>query len=256
MIKYLIVENERLAYQELKRMMEKLRPEYKLMDRTETVVQSVEFLSTYTPDLILLDISLSDGSCFEIFNHVSIHVPIIFTTAYDEYAIQAFKHNSVDYLLKPIDEEDLQQALDKFEQLHLNKTDVVYDYKQLEKLVSKRTKNRFLIQAVDSYKYIETKDIAFFYSEDKVVFLHTFDDKRYIINYTLDQLETQMNNSVFFRASRNCITNIKAIKNIDKASNSRLALVLEPACPHEVVVSRVRVAEFLRWIDDMDTDAS
>lgn len=252
MIKYLIVENERLAYLELKRMMEKLRPDFILMDRTETVVQSVEFLQNNKPDLILLDISLSDGSCFEIFNHVIINIPIIFTTAYDEYAIQAFKHNSVDYLLKPIDEEDLSRALSKFEDMHLNKTNLVYDYKQLEKLVSKRTKNRFLIQATDAYKYIETKDIAFFYSEEKVVFLHTFDNKRYLINYTLDQLENQMNSTSFFRVSRNCIANIRAINSIHKASNSRLSIELEPRCPHEVVVSRVRVSDFLKWIDDSD----
>lgn len=254
MIKYLIVENERLAYIELKRMMMKLRPDYQLMDRTETVVQSVEFLNSHKPDLILMDISLSDGSCFEIFNHVSINIPIIFTTAYDEYAIQAFKHNSVDYLLKPIDEDDLQKALEKLELFHLSKSEVNYDYKQLEKLVSKRIKNRFLIQSNDSYKYVETKDVAFFYSEDKVVFLHTFDDKRYIINYTLDQLETQMSDALFFRVSRNCIANIKGIKSIEKASNSRLEVFMSPKCPHEVMVSRVRVSDFLRWIDDTETE--
>lgn len=252
MMKYLIVENERLAYLELKRMMEKLRPGYVLMDRTETVLQSVAFLQNNKPDLILLDISLSDGSCFEIFNHVLINTPIIFTTAYDEFAIQAFKHNSVDYLLKPIDEEDLQHALNKFENLYAHKNDLVYNYKQLEELVSQRTKNRFLIQAKDSYKYVETKDVAFFYSEDKVVFLHTFDSKRYIINYTLDQLEEQMKASSFFRVSRNCIANIKSIRSIDKEANSRLNIMLEPQCPHEVIVSRARVADFLKWMDDVD----
>lgn len=250
MIQYLIVENERLAYQELNRMMNNIRPEYKLMDRTETIVQSVEFLKKNKPDLILLDISLSDGSCFEIFNHVEINIPVIFTTAYDEYALQAFKLNSVDYLLKPIDEIDLLNSIEKFEQLHLHQTEQQYDYKQLEKLVSKRTKNRFLIQNLDSYKYIDTKDIAFLYSEEKVVFLHTFDDTRHIINYTLDQLETQISESSFFRVSRNCIANIKSIKEIGKYSNSRLELSFEPSCPHEVLVSRVRVADFLKWVDD------
>lgn len=249
MIKYLIVEDERFAYDEMKRMIDKLRPNYQLINWTETVIQTIDFLQQNSVDLILLDIRLSDGSSFDIFEQISVSIPIIFTTAYDEYAIRAFKVNSVDYLLKPIDEADLIAALEKFERNRAI-TPIIPEYKKLEDaLMQNRKKNRFLIQVGDSYHYIDTSDVAYFYSEEKAIFLHTFSNKRYIIDYTLDQIERMLDEKVFFRASRNCITNIRSIKKISKYFNSRLKLTLEPDCPHEVLVSRVRVADFLSWVD-------
>jgi DNA-binding LytR/AlgR family response regulator len=247
-MKYLIVEDERFAYEELKRMMTELRPGYLLEKRTKTVIDTIGFLKISTVDLILLDIRLADGNCFEIFNHVEVNTPVIFTTAYDEHAIKAFKLNSIDYLLKPFDEKELEAALVKFENIfHHNphKTDL----KNFEQLLSLKTKNRFLISKGENYHYIETADIAHFYSEDGVVFLHTFQNKRYIINYTLDQLEQQLDSRMFFRVSRNCIGNVKAIENVAKYFNSRLKLSFLPVCPHEVLVSRVRVPDFLKWMD-------
>ncbi|NIF06120.1 response regulator transcription factor [Chryseobacterium sp. Tr-659] len=250
MKKYLIIEDERLAFSELKRMMDHLRPDYILLERTQSVLESVEFLQKSQPDFILMDISLSDGSCFEIFNHIKVEVPIIFTTAYDEYAIQAFKVNSIDYLLKPISEEDLELAVIKLENLHFEKEQKEIGIRMVESSLMKRVKNRFLVNSREGYLYVESKNIAYFYSEEKVVMLHTSDDKRYIINYTLDQLEGQLTTDLFFRVSRNCITNIKAIKGIKKVINSRLAIEFEPACPHEIIVSRVRVQNFLEWLND------
>lgn len=250
MKKYLIIEDERLAFSELKRMMDSLRPDYLLLGRTQSVLESVEFLQECNPDLILMDISLSDGSCFEIFNHIKVEVPIIFTTAYDEYAIQAFKVNSIDYLLKPIVEEDLERAIIKLESIHFDKEQKEIGIRMVESSLMKKVKNRFLVHPREGYLYVESKNIAYFYSEEKVVMLHTFDNKRYIINYTLDQLESQLTEESFFRVSRNCITNIKAIKNIKKAANSRLAIDFEPECPQEVIVSRVRVQSFLEWLND------
>jgi DNA-binding LytR/AlgR family response regulator len=247
-MKYLIVEDERFAYEELKRMMTELRPGYSLEKRTKTVIDTIGFLKTSTVDLILLDIRLADGNCFEIFNHVEVNTPVIFTTAYDEHAIKAFKLNSIDYLLKPFDEKELEAALVKFENIFhadSHKTDP----KNFEQLLSLKTKNRFLISKGENYHYIETADIAHFYSEDGVVFLHTFQNKRYIINYTLDQLEQQLDSRLFFRVSRNCIGNVKAIENVAKYFNSRLKLSFLPVCPHEVLVSRVRVPDFLKWMD-------
>lgn len=247
-MKYLIVEDERLAYLELKRMMTKLRPAYLLEKQTKTVIDTIGFLKESTVDLILMDIRLADGNCFEIFNHVEVTTPVIFTTAYDEHAIKAFKLNSIDYLLKPCDENELEVALTKFENIfhnHQYKTSP----KNLEQILSFKIKNRFLISKGENYHYIETKDIAHFYSEDGVVFLHTFNDRRYIINYTLDQLEQQLDSRLFFRVSRNCIGNVKAIENVAKYFNSRLKLSFLPACPHEVLVSRVRVPDFLKWMD-------
>jgi len=173
---------------------------------------------------------------------------VIFTTAYDEHAIKAFKLNSIDYLLKPFNEAELEAALIKFEKIfqHVSYTASPKNYEQL---LSVRTKNRFLISKGENYHYIETKDIAHFYSEDGVVFLHTSSDKRYIINYTLEQLEQLLDNRLFFRVSRNCIGNVRAIKNVAKYFNSRLKLSFSPVCPHEVLVSRVRVPDFLKWMD-------
>lgn len=245
---YLIVEDERFAYEELKRMMMKLRPDYLLEKQTKTVIETISFLKASSVDLILMDIRLADGNCFEIFNHVEIDTPVIFTTAYDEHAIKAFKLNSIDYLLKPFEEKELEAALMKFENIfhnHAYKT----SSKHFEHILPLKTKNRFLISKGENYHYIETTDIAHFYSEEGVVFLHTFQNKRFIINYTLDQLEQQLDSRLFFRVSRNCIGNVKAIESVNKYFNSRLKLSFLPACPHEVLVSRVRVPDFLKWMD-------
>lgn len=247
-MKYLIVEDERFAYEELKRMVTKLRPDYSLEKSTKTVVDTIEFLKTSSVDLIVMDIRLADGNCFEIFNHVDVATPIVFTTAYDEHAIKAFKLNSIDYLLKPFDEKELEIALSKFEKIFHKLSQKIIP-KNFEQLLSFKNKNRFLISKGEHYHYIETKDIAHFYSENGVVFLHTFSDRRYIINYTLDQLEQQLDNRLFFRVSRNCIGNVKALENVTKFFNSRLKLSFSPKCPHEVLVSRVRVPDFLKWMD-------
>ncbi|MDH6303620.1 two-component system response regulator LytT [Parabacteroides sp. PF5-5] len=248
-MKYLIVEDERFAYEEMKRMMEVIRPAYQLTGWTETVEQTVLYLKQHTVDLILMDIRLADGSCFEIFEQIQLTTPVIFTTAYDEYAIRAFKVNSIDYLLKPIEEADLQSALQKFEQNRATSPSALAYRKLEEAVMGHHKRNRFLIQKGDAYYYVETSDIAFFYSEEKVVFLHTFSDKRYIVDYTLEQLEQALDEKVFFRVSRNCIANIKSIRKIAKYFNSRLKLYFQPECPHEVLVSRLRVSDFLKWID-------
>lgn len=248
-MEYLIVEDERFAYTELKRMMERLRPNYTLIGRTESVSDTILFLKNNPVELILLDIRLADGNCFEIFEKVEVSIPIIFTTAYDEHAIQAFKFNSIDYLLKPVEEDNLLVALNKLERQYVEKR-TVFDYKKLEQLLlGNHKKNRFLVQIGDTYDYIDVNDIAFFYSEEKMVFLHTFSNRKYIIDYTLTQIESQLDRKMFFRVSRNCVANITSIKKIDKYFNSRLKLTFQPNCPQEVLVSRERVSDFLKWID-------
>lgn len=251
MTKYLIVEDERFAYEEMKRMVSRLRPDYELINRTETIEETIVFLKRNTVDLILLDIRLADGNCFEIFEHVPVPTPVIFTTAYDEHAIRAFKVNSIDYLLKPIEEADLLTALQKYERLRANQKPL-FDYRKLEEaLMENHKRNRFMVQLGDNYHHIDTTDIAFIYSEDKVVFLHTFSNKRYIVDYTLSQIEEQLDKKMFFRVSRSCIANINSIKKIAKYFNSRLKLTFQPGCPHEILVSRERVSDFLKWIDGM-----
>lgn len=248
-MKYLIVEDERFAYLEIKRMMAKLCPDYTLAGGTESVADTILFLKNNPVDLILMDIRLADGNCFEIFEQIKVSIPIIFTTAYDEYAIQAFKLNSIDYLLKPVEEDELSAALKKLQQQNTVKN-TPFDYKKIEDaLLGHHKKSRFLVQMGDTYHHININDIAFFYSEEKVVFLHTFSDKKFVIDYTLTQLESQLDKKIFFRASRNCIANITSIKKISKYFNSRLKLTFQPECPHEILVSRERVSDFLKWVD-------
>ncbi len=249
MIKYLLIEDERFAYEETKRMMQRLRPDYQLTGWAESVEQAVLLLKQGTVDLIIVDIRLSDGLSFEIFEQVRVDAPIIFTTAYDEYAIKAFKVNSIDYLMKPIEENDLDAALCNFERIIALRA-VTPEFRQLQlEYLGQNKKNRFLIQTGDVFQYVETADVAFFYSEEKYTYLHLFSNKRHIINYSLDQLEPMLDRNAFFRVSRNCISNIKAIKKSSKYFGSRLKLHLCPECPHEVLVSRKRVNDFLKWID-------
>ncbi|MEL5893468.1 LytTR family DNA-binding domain-containing protein [Bacteroides sp. GD17] len=249
MIKYLLVEDERFAYEELKRMMQSLRPDYQLAGWAESVEQAVLLLKQGGIDLLIVDIRLSDGLSFEIFEQCPVDLPVIFTTAYDEYAIKAFKVNSIDYLLKPIEECDLEAALCKFERNGMLRS-AAPECKQLEMgYLAANKKNRFLVQVGDTFRYVETADIAFFYSEDKLTYLHLFSGKRYIINYSLEQLESMLDRCVFFRVSRNCIANIKSLCKSSRYFGSRLKLYFQPECPHEVLVSRSRVADFLKWVD-------
>ena len=249
MIKYLLIEDEHFAYKEIRRMMYKLRPDYRLIDWAESIEQAITLLKQENIDLIIVDIRLSDGVCFEIFEQYPVDTPLIFTTAYDEYALKAFKLNSIDYLLKPVDEKELDTALCKFER-KCCVTPKTSEYKRLEEsYMLNKNKNRFLIQIGDSYRYVETSDIAFFYSEEKYVYLHLFSGQRYIVNYSLEQLDKILDNTNFFRTSRNCIANIRSIKKISKYFIGRLKLQFQPECPHEILVSRSRAEKFLKWID-------
>ncbi len=249
MKKYIIIEDERFAYEELKRLMSVVRSDYKLCGWASSVEQAIPMISNLKVDLMLVDIRLSDGESFEIFEHIKSTTPIIFTTAYDEYAIRAFKLNSIDYLLKPVDESELQAALLKFENLQcITPTSERYD-RLLNDIISSNIKNRFMVQIGDSYEYVETKDVAFFYSEDKYTYLHRFDGKRFIISYSLDQLERMADPDKFFRVSRNCICNIRSIRNMSKYFVGRIKISCNPDCPHELVVSRNRVSSFLNWIN-------
>ena len=251
MIDYIILEDERFAYEEIKRMITILRPDYHLKAWADGVERAVSVLTDDTPDLLIADIRLSDGLCFDVFERKQTHVPVIFTTAYDEFALQAFRVNSVDYLLKPIKENDLERALAKFEANCLTRP-TSEQYKGLEASYLKNVKkNRFLVSVGDTYMYVETSDIAFFYVEDRYVFLHTFSGKRYIVDYSLEQLDAMLDRRDFFRLSRGCIAHIKAVRKVSKYFGSRLTVSFSPECPHKVLVSRTRVADCLNWLDGL-----
>ena len=251
MIHYAILEDERFACDEIKRMMAILRPDYALKAWADSVERALSLLAGDVPDLLIADIRLSDGLCFDVFERKPVPVPVIFTTAYDEFALQAFRVNSIDYLLKPIKEDDLGKALAKFEANCLARPSSG-QYKELEASYLQHVKkNRFLVSVGDTYMYVETSDIAFFYAEDRYVFLHTFSGKRYIVDYSLEQLEAMLDRRDFFRLSRGCIAHIKAVRKVSKYFGSRLSVSFSPECPHEVLVSRTRVGDCLRWLDGL-----
>lgn len=251
MTRYLIVEDERLAYEEIRRMMVKLRPTYNFAGWAESVEHAVCLLKEGHFDLLLIDIRLSDGVSFEIFEQCPVEIPVIFTTAYDEYALEAFRVNSIDYLLKPIGELELDAALSKFERQCCLRS-ITPEYHKLETAyLSGGKKNRFLVQTGDTFRTVATSDVAFFYSEEKYTYLHLFSDRCYIIDYTLDRLERMVDAEQFFRVSRNCIANIRSIHKISKYFAGRLLLQFRPECPHEIIVSRSRVGDFLKWADDV-----
>lgn len=249
MVKYLIVEDERLAYSELKRMMQKYRPDYELAGWAQSVEQAVLSLKQGGIGLLLLDIRLSDGLSFEIFDRVAVDIPVIFTTAYDEYAIKAFKVNGIDYLLKPLDDEELEAALLRFERRQLA-TACSPQIRNMEaEYATAGNKDRFMIQTGDTYKSVAVVDVAYFVSEEKYTYLYMFSGKSAIVDYSLDQLERLLDRKRFFRVSRKCIAGIDAVEKSTRYFGGRLKLHLKPAAPCEVIISRSRVAEFLKWID-------
>ncbi|MDO4930414.1 MAG: LytTR family DNA-binding domain-containing protein [Bacteroidales bacterium] len=252
MTKYVLIEDEHFAYEEIKRIVQKIRPNYQLVGWATSVEQAILLLKQEHIDLMIVDICLSDGLSFEIFEYLPVDTPILFTTAYDEYALRAFKLNSIDYLLKPIDEKELEAALYKFEHCSFLTTKHSRYAQFKESYLNGKQKNRFLVRIGDSFHHVETQDIAFFYSKEKYVYLHLFSNKCYIINYSLEQLNNLLDKEMFFRVSRNCIANIRSIKRISKYFASRLKLSFQPTCPIEVLVSHDRVNDFLKWMDDLE----
>jgi len=251
----LIIEDEPFAQQELIRILNNIDPSIKVLTCIDSVEESVQWLEkNRQTDLIFMDIQLSDGLSFEIFKHTNVVPPVIFTTAYDEYAIKAFKVNSIDYLLKPIEEEDLVKAIEKFKAFKkpLENSGSYLSLNQLEEVLGlyKPTyKTRLVVRLGDKIRHIETTDISYFFSEDKVSFIMTGDGKKYIINYTLEQIESFIDPLVFYRLNRQYLANIKAIKTIDKYFNSRLIIGLEPKVEDEVLISRTKVTNFLNWLE-------
>lgn len=254
-MKIVIIEDEQHAADALEAVILKFRPDTEILSKMESIAESVEWFSRNDPpDLIFCDIHLSDGSSFKIFKQVEINAPVIFTTAYNEYAIDAFKLNSIDYLLKPIKREDVVSAIKKYEALQQNNLAKEMDkLKQLlqnsEQLRSKETKSRFMVKSGQAIKVISTKDIAYFLAEEGVVLLVTFQGKRFVINYTLDQLEVDLDSGSFFRANRQLITNIEAVKEVNPYFKGRLHLLLDPGPKGDQIISSSKASDFKAWLD-------
>lgn len=248
----IIIEDEKPAARLLQRKLQKLNIEVGIM--LHSVEESIEWFSKNEhPDLIFLDIQLSDGLSFEIFEKIDIKSAIIFTTAYDEYALRAFKLNSIDYLLKPIDEDDLEVAVSKFKtRLPNQNSPVNLDFEQIKKMFQnpfeKNFKTRFTVKIGQHLKVISIDEIECFFSENKGTYIHTFDNRNYLIETTLEVLEQELDSKNFFRISRKYIVPLKSIKEIVLYSNSRLKVILPTYKEDEVIVSREKVADFKNWI--------
>ena len=247
----IIIEDEKPAARLLQRKLQKLDVEVGVL--LHSVEESIDwFTKNEHPDLIFLDIQLSDGLSFEIFEKIDIKSAVIFTTAYDEYALRAFKLNSIDYLLKPIDEEDLETAIFKFKARLPKQETLQLDFDQIKKMLSnpfdKNYKKRFTIKIAQQLKVITVDEIECFFSENKGTYIHTFDNRNYLIESTLELLEQDLDPTDFFRVSRKFIIPLKAIKEIEVHSNSRLKVILPSYKEDEVIVSREKVADFKNWI--------
>lgn len=255
-MKILIIEDEPFARVELTRLLNSTGKDFIILDEIDTVEDSVKWLRTHpAPDLIFLDIQLADGISFEIFRQVNVSSPVIFTTAYDEYAIKAFQVNSIDYLLKPVRQEALENALRKLDELRsvLSPQSLHLDHKQLEgllKMAGREYKNRILLKTGDLIRSVEMEEVAYFYAEDDVVFAMLRNKSRAIVDYTLNQLEGELDPKQFHRITRGCIARITSIKKVSKYFNSRLLVELEPPMEDKVLVSRVNVPEVLKWLGD------
>ena len=248
----IIIEDEKPAARRLNRMLSALNIEVKTMLRS--VEESINwFQNNKHPDLIFLDIQLSDGLSFEIFEEIEVKSAIIFTTAYDEYALKAFKLNSIDYLLKPLDEDELKSAVDKFKDNQTKQSDVKVNIDDIRKLlinpVDRKFKKRFTIKVGQHIKIIHVDEIECFYSENKATYIHTNSNRNYLIDDSLEHWQEQLNPEHFFRVNRTFMVHINAIKDIVSYTNSRLQLILQSYTDTEIIVSRERVKGFKSWID-------
>jgi DNA-binding LytR/AlgR family response regulator len=249
----LIVEDEDLAVKKLINTLLAIDPLLCIAGVTDSIKATVRWLeSNPAPDLILMDIELADGRSFEIFNLIDVKSPVIFVTSYDEYALKAFKVNSVDYLLKPIQKADLSLALEKFKKLHqdnkreINIENLVNELHQ--RLRPKEFRQRFLVKHVQKLVSIETNDIAYFYSEGRINFFKTFDNKRYMVDYLMDELEEMLDPSRFFRINRSLFVSLASISKIEEYFGFRLILRLNPPNEKEAIVSREKVMDFKKWM--------
>jgi DNA-binding LytR/AlgR family response regulator len=257
-MKILIVEDEELAVKKIRKTLAGVEPDAEVVAVTDSILSTVNWLEeNQAPDLILMDIELSDGQSFEIFNQTTIKSPVIFTTSYDEYALKAFKVNSIDYLLKPIQKEDLEAALQKLKQMkdlykqEDPRTDVTIDslVKELQqKLQPKEFRKRFLVKHAQKLVSIEVDEIAYFFSDGRLNFFKTYDNKKFVVDYTMDELEDMLDPEKYFRISRSFYISVNSVDQIHDYFGNRLMLQLKPAVDKESIVSREKVTDFKKWM--------
>lgn len=251
----LIIEDERPAYNRLKKLIDEIDPDIAILDIKESVAASVKwFNENPMPDLIFMDIQLSDGLSFEIFKQVDITCPVIFTTAYDEYAIRAFKVNSIDYLMKPIETPDLKRALNKLAELK-GYFETGIDYSHIKSMLQNIELNRpaykarFLIKSGQKFIKVNSGDCAYFYVDNKLTYMITFEGKKYLVDFKLEELERQLDPKIFFRANRQFITHIDSILDIHSFFSGKLKVHIKPPPMKELIVSRDKASNFKAWME-------
>lgn len=251
-MRVLIVEDEIMAQNSLIRVLSQNFPDLNVVGTTTSVKGAVSWLKDpeNSADIIFMDVELSDGVCFEIFRKVEVKSKVIMTTAYDSYAMKAFEAGSIDYLLKPIEITDLKRAVARCRMSGGN-----FDYEALAKALGmgsakKDYKEKYIVRFNDRIIPLQTSNIAFVYSEEKNNYLTTFDGERYIIDSSLDVISDELNPNLFFRISRGCIVNTKAIQSIIKQAGGRLLIKSNPPASFEMTVSRSRVDDFLKWLEN------
>lgn len=245
----LIVEDEAISAQGLEQSLTKLDNNHKIVGKTASVAKTVEFLNNNPqPDIIFMDIHLEDDLCFEIFKQCNVESPVIFTTAYDQHAIEAFNTNGIAYLLKPFTDQDLAEAVGKLKKLlALGQRNAIKNSMESITLKQQRKSQRLTFRIGDGYTSVLIDDIAYLLSEDHYTTLVTTTNKQLVINPPLAEMEKQLDEEKFFRISRNCITNINAIEKVSHYFNGRLKLTLKPKPNSDIFVSRQRVKDFLDW---------
>ncbi|MFN8354170.1 MAG: LytTR family DNA-binding domain-containing protein [Spirosomataceae bacterium] len=249
-MKALIVEDEKHARENLEKLLKSIEPSIEIQAKLDSVSGAVKWLSAHQTDLIFLDIHLADDLSFKIFEQIKVTTPVIFTTAYDQYAIRAFKVNSIDYLLKPIEPAALAASLEKFK--NTRQSTPAIDVQKLVQELAKPIKayqERFLVSRGEKVMSITTDQIAYFEGEDRYVYLVKKDGLRYIVDYKLSDLETLLDPKQFYRLNRSFITHFSSIKNIFATSKSRVKIELEPTARREIVVSSENTQDFKHWLN-------
>lgn len=251
-MKVLIIEDEYATAHHTKKMLEELEPGVIIAGMPDSIESAVKwFRSNPEPDLLLLDIQLADGISFEIFKEVDINCPVIFTTAYDQYAIHAFRVNSIDYLLKPLSKESLSAALKKLRKVTANLAAPVIDYRKLAEALTSGPPGfltRLVIRFGDTIKPVDIKEAAYFYTEEKIVFVRTFSNNAYPVDFTLDELETKLDPRRWYRINRQFLVSIESIERMTAWSKSRIKISLRPPCELEVISSTERSGDFKIWL--------
>lgn len=249
----LIIEDEQQAAQRLETLIRSVVPGVNVLARLDTIKRSVEwFQKNNFPDLVFMDIQLADGLSFMIFDQCEVRSPVIFTTAYDEYALKAFKVNSIDYILKPVDKTEVESAIKKFNAL-INKDSqqakLISSIGEAMKMLTQKFKTRFVVKVGEHLRTIEVTDVQYFFSQDKTTFCVTNEGRNLILDYTLEQLEEMLDPERFYRINRKYLIASDAIRDIISYTNSRLKLVLKSSQDNDIIVARERVQDFKNWLD-------